>query len=266
MVESGRDPAGRIVVEENGHVLLIGVDRPEKRNGFTPKMFRELATAFTRLECDDNLRAGLVHAFGDHFSAGLDLPSVAEMRKRGELLIPPGEVDPFNLREPFRKKPVVAAFKGISFTLAVELMLSVDIAICAEDCRFAQLEAMRGIMPGCGATFRMVERAGWGNAMKLLLTGTEFGAAEAYRLNFAQEVVPAGTEFARALEWAQVISVQAPLAVRAILENARIAQTNGLTAALAHVESTQKVLYNSADAQEGVRAFVEKRPARYTGA
>ncbi|WP_028226351.1 crotonase/enoyl-CoA hydratase family protein [Paraburkholderia ferrariae] len=261
-----RDPAGRIVVEKNSHVLLIGIDRPEKLNGFTPKMFRELAAAFTRLERDSDLRVGLVHALGDHFSAGLDLPGVSEMRRRGEPLIPPDEVDPFNLREPFRKKPVVAAFKGISFTLAVELMLSVDIAICAEDCRFAQLEAARGIMPGCGATFRMVERAGWGNAMKLLLTGAEFGAAEAFRLNFAQEVVPRGTEFARASEWAELISAQAPLAVRAIIENARIAQTNGVQAACAHIEYTQKTLYNSADAQEGLRAFIEKRPARYAGA
>ena len=89
--------------------------------------------------------------------------------------------------------------QGICFTLGIELMLAADIVIAAEDCRFAQIEVKRGIMPAGGATVRMVERAGWGNAQRYLLTGDEFGAAEALRLGFVQEVVPAGqAEGARA--------------------------------------------------------------------
>src|SRR5271168_244172 len=215
-----RDPDGEVKTETRGHVLLIGIDRPEKRNGFTPKMFAELARACTLLERTHELRCAVLYAEGDHFTAGLDMPKIAPLRLAGRPLYPPEEVDPFNLRAPFRTKPLVIALKGICFTVAVELMLASDIAIAADSCRFSQLEVKRGIMAGCGATFRMVERAGWGNAMKLLLTGDEFTAAEALRCNFVQEVVPAGEEISRALAYAERIAEQAPLAVYAMMESA----------------------------------------------
>ena len=94
----------------------------------------------------------------------------------------------------------MCAVQGICFTLGIELMLAADIVVAADDCRFAQIEVKRGIMPAGGATVRMVERAGWGNAQRYLLTGDEFGSAEALRLGFVQEVVPAGRQKARALE------------------------------------------------------------------
>jgi len=265
MIETERDPDGRIKLEQRGHLLLIGIDRPEKRNGFTPKMFSELAAAYTRLEEDPELRVGVLHAEGEHFTAGLDMPKCAPLRKEGRPYIPPTEVDPFGLREPIRSKPIVVALKGISFTVAIELMLAADIAIAADNCRFSQIEVKRGIMAGCGATFRFVERAGWGNAMKLLLTGDEFDAAEAYRLNFVQEVVPAGQELSRAMEIAERISRQAPLAVQATMANARAAATYGWQDAYARIASTQRRLYNTEDAKEGVQSFVEKREARFVG-
>ena len=102
-----------------------------------------------------------------------------------------------------RTKPLVCAVQGICFTLGIELMLAADIVVAADDCRFAQIEVKRGIMPAGGATVRMVERAGWGNAQRYLLTGDEFGSAEALRLGFVQEVVPAGRQKERALEIAR---------------------------------------------------------------
>jgi enoyl-CoA hydratase/carnithine racemase len=265
MTESERDPDGRVKLEQRGHLLLIGIDRPEKRNGFTPKMFAELAAAYTRLEEDPDLRVGVLHAEGDHFTAGLDMPKCAPLRKEGKPYIPASEVDPFNLREPIRTKPMVVALKGISFTVAIELMLAADIAVAAENCRFSQIEVKRGIMAGCGASFRFVERAGWGNAMKLLLTGDEFGAAEALRLNFVQEVVPVGEELPRAIEIAERIGRQAPLAVQATMDNARTAVTHGWQAAYARIAATQRRLYNTEDAREGVQSFVDKREARFVG-
>lgn len=144
-------------------------------------------------------------------------------------------------------------------------MLSVDLAVCADDCCFAQIEVSRGIMAGRGATLRMPQRAGRGNAMKLLLTGAEFDADEALRLKFVQDVVAPGEESACALGWAQRIADQAPLAVQATLENARLSLTHGMRAAINHIEPTQERLYNSGDAREGVPAFIERRPARYVG-
>lgn len=260
-----RDPDGQVKTEQRGHVLLIGIDRAEKRNGFTPRIFSQLAAAYSQLERAPELRCGVLYAEGDHFTAGLDMPKIAPLRRAGIPLVPPAEVDPFNLREPLRTKPLLVALKGICFTVAIELMLAADIAIAAENCRFSQLEVKRGIMPGCGATFRMAERAGWGNAMQVLLTGDEFSAQDALRFNFVQEVVPVGKELPRALELAERIARQAPLAVQATMQNGRIAMTQGWKAAYEQIAPTQQRLYSSEDAQEGVQSFLEKREARFVG-
>jgi enoyl-CoA hydratase len=195
-------PDGSIDCEVRDAVLLIGINRPAKRNGFTPKMYRELGEAYTRLDDDPALRVGVLHALGDHFTAGLDLPTIAPLMQRGEKAVPLGLVDPVNLgMDGYRRrtKPMVVAVKGITYTLGIELMLAADIVIAADNCRFSQLEVKRGIMATGGATLRMAERAGLGNALLHLLTGDEFGSAEALRLNFVQKVVPAGTELDEAL-------------------------------------------------------------------
>jgi enoyl-CoA hydratase/carnithine racemase len=120
-------------------------------------------------------------------------------------------------------------------------------------------------MPAGGATMRMVERAGWGNAQRYLLTGDEFGAAEALRLGFVQEVVAAGQQTARAGEIAQRIAEQAPLAVRASLLSSRIFLDHGSDAAIRQMQAQQETLMASADAAEGVRSFTERRAGRFSG-
>ncbi len=259
---------GSIEVEVRGPVLLIGINRPAKRNGFTPKMFRELGEAYTRLDDDADLRVGVLHAFGEHFTAGLDLPTIAPLMQRGEKAVPLGLVDPLNLAmDGYRRrcKPMVVAVKGITYTLGIELMLAADIVIAADDCRFSQLEVKRGIMATGGATLRMAERAGLGNALLHLLTGDEFGSDEALRLNFVQKVVPAGTELDAALGIANAIAAQAPLAVVATRLNALRAVEQGPVIAMQEFLATQQRLSRSEDAAEGVRSFVERRDARFQG-
>ncbi|MBI2772855.1 MAG: crotonase/enoyl-CoA hydratase family protein [Burkholderiales bacterium] len=261
-------PEGCISCERRGAVLLVGINRPAKLNGFTPRMFRELGEAYTLLDDDPELRVGVLHAFGKHFTAGLDLPTIAPLMQRGEKAIPFGLVEPTDLGTPGyrrRTKPMVVAVKGITYTLGIELMLGADVVVAADDCRFSQLEVKRGIMATGGATLRMAERAGLGNAMLHLLTGDEFGSAEALRLNFVQKVVAAGEELAEALRIAESIAAQAPLAVIATRLNALKAVEQGPLAAMEGFIATQKQLSNSEDAAEGVRSFVEKRPARFTG-
>jgi enoyl-CoA hydratase/carnithine racemase len=262
---SDRHPEGQIVVEQRGSILLMGVDRVEKRNGFTPKMFRELGEAYTRLENSPDLFVGLLYAKGDHFSAGIDLPMMAEYRKEGKPYVPLSLVDPGQLREPYRQKPVIAAMQGICFTLAIEFMLAADVVFAADNCRFSQLEVKRGIMPGYGGTFRFIERAGWGNAMKWLLTGDEFNAQEAYRIGLVQEVVPTGEQFNRALAYAERVAEQAPLAVQATIQNARIALGQGWIHAATHCTAKNTFLYGTEDAAEGRQSFIEKRTARFVG-
>jgi enoyl-CoA hydratase len=256
---------GRITTERLDRVLAIGIDRPKKLNGFSPKMLVELAEAFTALERDEGTWVGVLFAHGANFTAGLELDKVAPiMRERGSVF-PVGAVDPLSLRPPLRTKPLVCAVQGICFTLGIELMLAADIVIAADDCRFAQIEIRRGIMPAGGATVRMVERAGWGNAQRYLLTGDEFGSSEALGLGFVQEVVPAGQEKQRALQIAGTIAAQAPLAVRASLASSRMAVDHGPHAAIREFNAQQARLMATEDAAEGVRSFVERRQARFSG-
>ena len=259
---------GCIDTQVLGHVLLIGINRPAKRNGWTPPMFSQLAEAYTRLDDDPELRVGVLHAFGDHFTAGLDLPAVSAYMQRGEKAIPEGLVEPHDYGLPGyrrRSKPMVVAVKGICFTVGIELMLGADIVVAADDCRFSQMEVQRGIMATGGATLRMAERAGTGNALLHLLTADEFGSSEALRLNFVQKVVPAGQELEEALRIAGAIAAQAPLAVVATRLNALKAVEHGPLAAMEEFIEVQQRLSNSEDAAEGVRSFVEKRAADFRG-
>ncbi len=256
---------GRITTRLDDAIFAIGIDRPKKLNGFSLKMYRELVAAFTEMEQDDAARVGLIYAHGANFTAGLQLDQFAPLMAKGEAAAPAGGVDPFSLREPLRTKPVVCAVQGICFTLGIELMLAQDIVIAADDTRFAQIEVKRGIMPTGGATLRFVERAGWGNAQRYLLTGDEFGPAEALRLGFVQEVVPAGQQYDRALAIARTIAEQAPLAVRASLASSRRYLEKGPLGIKTEMEAVQRRLAQTEDAAEGLRSFVERRKAKFTG-
>jgi enoyl-CoA hydratase len=259
------DSAGRITYERRDALVLVGIDRPKKLNGFTPEMYRALADAFDAFEHDTEAHVGVLFAHGGNFTAGLQLDLFAPMMRRGESMIPANAIDPLGLREPLRSKPVVCAVQGICFTLGIELMLAQDIVIAADDCRFAQIEVKRGVIPTGGATMRFVERAGWGNAQRYLLTGDEFDASEAYRLGFVQEVVPAGRQLERALEIATTIAEQAPLAVRASLVSSRRYAERGPLGMKEDMDAVQRKLALTEDAAEGVRAFLERRKGRFTG-
>ena len=256
---------GRIITEKRGRVFIIKLDRPQKLNGFSVKMIKELAAAYTAFEADAEAWVGLLCAGGAHFTAGLQLDQIGPYMARGESLWPDGAIDPFGLREPKRSKPLVAAVQGITYTIGIELMLAADVVVAAHDCRFSQLEVKRGIMATGGATIRMAERAGWGNAMRYLLTGDEFDVTTALRLGFVQEVAPTGLQFDRAMEIANRIAAQAPLAVRATIASTRKMVEQGQNAAVAEFRSVQAALANSADAKEGVASFVDKRDAQFVG-
>lgn len=255
-----------VTVERDGHVLLVGLNRPDKRNAFTRAMLAELSRAYALLESDDDLRAGVLFAHGDHFTGGLDLADVGPALASGETAYPEDGRDPWRLDGTWTK-PVVAAAQGWVMTLGIELLLAADISIAAADARFAQIEVRRGIYPFGGATVRFPEVAGWGNAMRWILTGDEFDAQEALRMGVIQEVAP---DHAAAAERAKTIARTiaqdaAPLGVRTILASAHRARDEGDRAAFQRLAPDVVTLFNSADGAEGMRSFVERRKAVFSG-
>src|SRR5262249_8248687 len=150
-------------------------------------------------------------------------------------------------------------------TLGIELVLAQDITVAAADTRFAQIEIKRGIFPFGGATLRWVQTSGWGNAMRYLLTGDEFGAEEALRIGLVQEVVPVGRQLERAVELAETVAAQAPLGVRATLASARRTLEEGMAPAARALLPEIVRLMATDDAREGLMSFLERRTARFTG-
>jgi enoyl-CoA hydratase/carnithine racemase len=257
--------AGAVQVERRGHVLRIGLDRAAKRNAFDLPLWDGLCRAYGELDRDPELRVGVLHALGDHFTGGLDLPQWAPVFASGKFGIPDGGLDPLGLQGARLGKPIVAAVQGICFTIGIELLLATDVRIAARGTRFGQIEIKRGIYPVGGATIRLPREVGWANAMRWLLTGDEFDAAEAHRIGFVQEVVEPGTQLERALALADVIAAQAPLGVYATLVSARAALAEAEAAAAQRLLPDLQPLLASDDMQEGLRSFVERRPGRFRG-
>lgn len=256
-----------LTLERRGHLLLMGFNRPAKRNAFGLDTYHQLAEAYGTLDRDPELRCGVLFGHGEHFTAGLDLPQWAPQLAKGSLgELPESSIEPFGLDESRRlRKPMVVAAEGVSFTVGSELMLAADIRVASTTARFGQLEVKRGFYACGGATLRLVQEIGWGNAQRYLLTGDEFSGAEAYRMGFVQELVEPGQALNKALEIAGRVAAAAPLGVQASLRSSRIARTQGDVAALARLYPDLAPIMRSEDAQEAVRAFMEKRQAQFKG-
>jgi enoyl-CoA hydratase/carnithine racemase len=258
--------SGRILVERRGSVLLIGIDRPQAHNRFDAPMLIGLGKAYYRLDHEDEVRVAVLYGVGPDFSLGIDRGAFAAAQASGQL--PPKDPDyinPLALRPPYRSKPVVIAVQGGTKYLGHELFLASDIRVAANDTLFSQGEVARGVFPGGGATVRFAREAGWGNAMRYMLTGEEWGAAEARRLGLVQEVTAPGKELDRALHLANKIAAAAPLGVRATLASSRRALAADEVTALAELQAEFGRLLQSQDAKEFQRALQEGRAPAYRG-
>ncbi len=256
---------GTITREVRGHVFLIGINRPAKRNALNWNMLLDLSNAYTEYERDPNLRCAVLFGHGDHFTSGLDLADVGPKVKSGQSFISEDKVDPWNLYGKARTKPLVCAIRGYCMTVGIELSLAADVIIAASDSKFLQIEIKRGIYPFGGATIRMVQVAGWGNAMRYLLTGDEINASEAYRIGLIQEITEPGKELTRAIKIAETVSLQAPLGVQDTLASARLAINKGVEAAAADLLPRAMKIMETEDAKEGLMAMLEKRQGNFKG-
>ncbi|MBJ8484485.1 crotonase/enoyl-CoA hydratase family protein [Acinetobacter vivianii] len=256
---------GKVSREIRDQIMLIGLDRVDKRNAFDSHMIQDLSLALTEYENDPELRCAVIFAHDDHFTAGLDLVELQPKISEGIFNFAEEQINPWGTAGRHRSKPVVVAVQGICYTAGVELMLNADVVIASENTVFGQLEVLRGIMPFGGATVRFVQAAGWQKAMPYLLTGKTFDVKTADQLNLISEIVENGQQLQRAIEIAKDICISAPLAVQALLASATDALTQGQTVAFEKMNRHLMPLFESQDAQEGVSAMLEKRPPQFKG-
>ena len=251
-----------IKTEKVGHVLKIGLDRPDKMNAFNWQMLNELSEAYTILEDDVEMWCGLLHSTSENFTTGLDLADVTPHILAGEHLFSNTKIDPLRIDGKELSKPLVMAVEGYCLTIGMELVFAADICLATPSTKFGQIEVQRGILPFGGATIRMPQRAGWSNSMRYLLTGDQFDGIEAIRIGMISEL--ADDPVAKAMTIATTISAQAPLAVQNTLKNARLALVNQAEAKKALTPLAIELM-KTEDAAEGLQSFIERRKANFKG-
>src|SRR5581483_3893331 len=178
----------KVTVERRGQIVLIGINRPHIHNRVDPETYAGLAAAYYQYDHDPSLRAAVLFGHGDNFSRGIDVDAFAALVTSGRPRTQErAAIDPLAKTAPARSKPLVVVAHGDTWNMGHELLLAADIRVAAADTRFGQDEASHARFPGGGATIRFVREAGWGNAMRYMLTGDHWGAEEALRMGVVQE-------------------------------------------------------------------------------
>jgi enoyl-CoA hydratase len=257
---------GKVEVEQRGSIMLIGINRPQAQNLIDPPIIIGVGKALYQLEHDNELRVGVLHGIGPNFLLGLDVPAFIAAVAAGTIPVKdPDYIGLLGLTPPLRTKPLVVAVQGATKFVGHEYFLAADIRVAASDTVFRQAEVTRGSFPGGGATVRFPREAGWGNAMRYMLTGDEWGAEEALRMGLVQAVTQPGKQLDVAVELATKVAAAAPLGVRAVLASSRQALAADEATALGAVQPTFRSLQQTEDFREFQRALREGRAPDFRG-
>jgi enoyl-CoA hydratase/carnithine racemase len=252
--------ADEVLVERRGRVLLITLNRPEARNAVNLAVSEGIARALDSLDADGDLSVGVLAGAGKGFSAGMDLKAFAtgerpHVEGRGFAGITRRSAD----------KPLVAAIEGFAVAGGLEVALSCDLIVAARDARLGIAEVKRGLVAAGGALFRLSKRIPYHAAMELALTGEFIDGQRAYELGLVNRVTEPGSALGAALELAEGIAQNAPLALAA--SKKIVSQAPGWTEAEAWQRQDEIAgpVFTSEDAREGALAFAEKRPPEWKG-
>jgi enoyl-CoA hydratase len=248
--------ANEIVTETHGRVRLITLNRPEAKNAVNSALGQALVAAIQELDGDDGLTAGVLTGAGGGFSAGMDLKAFA---KEG----PPKGFNEF--LQNGSQKPLIAAVEGFALAGGLEIALTCDLIVAAKGVKLGIPEVNKGLFAAGGGLFRLPNRIPYGVAMEMALTSDPITAEEGRELGLVTRLAEPGKAAEVALELAERIAKNAPLAVAASKQIIR--QTRGLTEeeSWALQGPILGKVFTSEDAKEGPRAFAEKREPRWTG-
>jgi enoyl-CoA hydratase len=265
--EPASDSQDMVTLERRGHTLLIGLNRPEFENRLVPAMSAALAKAYYIFEQEPALRVAVLFGHGKSFCAGIDVEAFASRYAAGgPATATPHAIDPFGKDKPRLSKPVVVIAHGNTLNVGHELFLCADIRFAAADTKFGQMENTQARIPAGGATVRFVREAGWGNAMRYILTGETWSATEARRMGTLQEISPTrDAAMLAALQVASRIAACGPLSIETTLASAHTALDVNEDAALSELNALRSTIYRTKDFKEGLAAHAEHRPPNFEG-
>lgn len=253
-----------LLVERRERVAVITINRPEKRNALNIKTREEGAAAFEELRADDSVRVVVVTGAGDKaFVAGADISEFEGRTAVTQRDVMTGR-SLFTAVDTF-PKPVIAMVNGYCLGGGCELALACDLRVASDKASFGQPEINLGIIPGGGGTQRLTHLVGEGKAMEMILTGDIIDAQTAYSIGLVNMVVPADQLEAKTMEVAGRIAEKSPVALRMAKEAVKTASRSTLDEGLRREIDLFALCFSSADKDEGVRAFLEKRKANFTG-
>jgi enoyl-CoA hydratase len=255
-----------IAIEIDGHVAVVTLNRPKVLNALNALMVGELKDALGALDADTGVRAVVITGAGERaFAAGADIGELNALPSAvaGATLARSGQA--LTLQMERMRKPVIAAVNGFALGGGCELAMACDVRIASDTAKFGQPEVNLGLMPGFGGSQRSARLMGRGMAMYLCLSGEMIDAREAHRAGLVEKVVPAAELMTEAKRIAGLIAQKAPLAVeatkRAIDEGIALTTASALEIEALHFGT----LIDTHDFSEGTKAFLEKRPAEFTG-
>jgi enoyl-CoA hydratase len=253
------------LIERLGHVLIVTMNRPEARNALSGPMLDLMRQAWDQVDSDPGIRVAILTGAGGAFCAGADLKAMTRSHPgdgfRG------GQQD-LSVIESLLKgrrltKPLIAAVEGPAIAGGTEILQATDIRVAGESARFGISEARWGLFPLGGSAVRLVRQIPYTVAADLLLTGRHITAAEAREIGLIGHIVPDGQALARALEIADMIAANGPVAVRAILRTIRETEGMAENDAFTVEAGIGMAVFTSEDAKEGPRAFTEKRKPEF---
>jgi enoyl-CoA hydratase len=260
ITESSAQP--HAIVEQDGHKLIVTMNRPERRNALSSEMLRIMEDAWDRVNSDPEIRVCILTGAGGYFCAGMDLKKADEK--------PPSEsfeegFDPTVIKGFRLTKPLIAAVEGPAIAGGTEILQGTDIRVAGESAKFGVAEARWSLYPMGGSAVRLPRQIPYTVAAELLLTGRTLLAPEAKDLGLIGHVVPDGTALEKAHELADMIAANGPLAVQAILRTMRESEGKHEEEAWADDAKVGAAVFASEDAKEGPRAFLEKRKPEFKG-
>lgn len=253
-----------VILERKGRVAVLTVNRPDKLNALNSATRNDIVAALDELRSDAEIRAVVITGAGEKaFIAGADIAEFAGRTAHQQRAVMQG-MKVFTVMEDF-PKPVIAAINGFCLGGGCELALSCDLRIASANARLGQPEINLAIIPGGGGTQRLTRLVGEGKSMELILTGRQVKADEALAIGLVNEVVEPEKLMDRVMEIANGIAEKSPIALQAAKEAVKTAARANLREGLDREIDLFALCFASEDKEEGVRAFLEKRKAEFTG-